>query len=70
MTRHVGLVCGCDECVEWNVATEPQRRIPAVTGRGARWIHGRELRQWLDAKARFDAEARAALERQVSGDAR
>jgi hypothetical protein len=60
MTRHLGLVCGCQECLEWDVATEPQRRVPAASG-GARWIHGRELRQWLNAKAEFEAAARAAV---------
>lgn len=57
---NIGVVCGCDECVAHGVATERQRRVPAKAG-GARWIHGRELRQWLDAKADFERRARAMV---------
>ncbi len=60
MRSHFGIVCGCDECVVWGVASEPQRRVPAASG-GARWIHGAELRRWLNAKAEFEAAARAAI---------
>ena len=60
MSQHLGLVCGCDECHAHGVATEPQRRIPAASG-GSRWIHGRELRRWLDARAAFVQAARAAV---------
>ncbi len=58
-TSNLGLVCGCPECVEWGVATEPQRRVPASVPRGFRWIHGRE--SWLQAKANFERAARAAV---------
>ena len=62
MTRwsNVARPCGCDECASWGVSGESQRRIPAQSG-GARWIHGRELRQWLDAKAAFEQRARSAV---------
>ncbi len=57
---NAGLPCGCAECVTWGVAREPQRRVPAASG-GARWIHGRELAKWLDAKRTFEASARALV---------
>ena len=60
-TSNLGLVCGCAECIEWGVATEPQRRVPASVPRGFRWIHGRELSSWLKAKANFERAARAAV---------
>ncbi len=53
--------CGCAECLAHGVADEPQRRVPANTAEGSRWIHGRELRQWLDARASFVTAARAAV---------
>lgn len=78
MTRLVGEVCGCVECAIWDVATEPRRCVPSASG-GPKWIHGQELRRWLDAKAEFEAAARAAvgargrhhqMERLVSGGSR
>lgn len=57
---HVGQPCGCDECRAWDVQDEPQRRVPAASG-GSRWIHGRELRLWLEARQGFLTEARAAV---------
>lgn len=60
MSAHVGPACGCDECHAHGVANEPQRRIPAASG-GSRWIHGRELRRWLDARDAFVKAARKAV---------
>lgn len=60
-TSHQGRPCGCDECVQFGVADQPTRQVPAPGLGGARWIHGRELRTWLDAKAAFEAQARAAV---------
>lgn len=57
---NIGTVCGCEECQAHGVASEPQRRIPAASG-GSRWIHGRELRRWLDARDAFVQAARAAV---------
>jgi len=61
MTRvvNIGPVCGCAECHAHDVAAEPTRRVPAQGQGKSRWIHGRELRQWLDAKAAFERQARA-----------
>lgn len=63
--RHDGRPCGpsCEECVEYGVHDTPHRRVPADPDKGLpdRWIHGRELREWLDAEARWKASVRAAI---------
>lgn len=60
-TSHEGRPCGCDECRACGVADEPTRQVPAPGVGGARWIHGRELRAWLEAKRTFEAAARHAV---------
>lgn len=57
---NLGDICGCAECREAGVGNEPRRRIPDNQC-GSRWIHGRELRRWLDAKNAFFTAARAAV---------
>jgi hypothetical protein len=57
---NIGIVCGCRECVDAGVAHERQRRVPSdVPGVEARWVHGWDLRRWLDAQASAFAAARA-----------
>lgn len=54
--------CGCGECAEFGVEHEPQRRVPSDIF-GHRWLHGRELRRWLDARARFFEMSKRTLVR-------
>ena len=55
---NVGVPCGCRECVDADVAREPQRRIPSETpGVHARWVHGWELKRLLEAERGFLATA-------------
>lgn len=56
---NIGAPCGCRECIEADVAREPQRRIPGETGAPI-WIHGHRLRAWLDARATARAAFRSA----------
>lgn len=55
-------VCGCGECIQFSVETEPMRRVPTDDG-GSRLIHGRELRAYLDTTANTMATMRARLGR-------
>lgn len=57
-TSYQGRPCGCQECVAHDVANEPVRQVPAAGPGRSRWIHGRELRAWLDAKRAFETRAR------------
>lgn len=45
---NIGKVCGCQSCVEAGVADKPMRRVPGLDGT-PRFIHGEELRRWLEA---------------------
>ncbi len=52
-----GPVCGCQECRAAGVEREQTRRDPAT----GRLLHGFELKRGLEAFARFQREARAAI---------
>lgn len=48
---NVGAPCRCEECREAGVDQEPQRRVPdGNADRGSRWIHGWELKRYLEAQ--------------------
>jgi len=57
MTKHppfiaadnLGVVCDCVECRDAKVDMERMRKVPGTAGK-ARWLHGWELRRWLDAR--------------------
>lgn len=49
--------CGCGECLAANVAEESQRRDPHT----GQWMHGYQLRRWLDARKRFQELARTVV---------
>lgn len=52
-----GPPCSCGECVHAGVAEEPTRRDPET----GKMLHGYALRRALDAFARFQQLARAAV---------
>lgn len=62
---NIGDVCGCTQCAEAGVAQEPRRRVPDSRS-GSRWIHGRELRRWLDARMRSSLSPEQQLAREAA----
>lgn len=60
---NIGAVCGCFECREAGVQFEPQRKVPADQYHTKpRWIHGYELKAWLEAREQARQQIRAAID--------
>lgn len=54
---YIGPPCRCGECVQAGVSEQEQRRDP----RTGAWLHGHDLRRWLEARDTFLRRARAAV---------
>jgi hypothetical protein len=53
----IGAPCACPECSQAGVSDQPIRRDP----RSGRWLHGYDLKRWLQAQQDFMRAARAAV---------
>ena len=57
----IGVPCWCPDCTQAGIAGEPKRRDPQT----GHWMHGYQLKRWLEARAAFRIAARAAVTKLV-----